>query len=446
MNVIVLTALLTAAPPTGFTAAMERMPLVRTQGKVTVRVEAVRGLVFITGMRMRADAKGELCPRWELRRDTLVLKCATRQLWAEVDVPGAMLELRRLRGLPITWGDEAIPFRAWTLSSLGIPEKCPGRMPSARGECFLAEGNWIEARKAYLEGLGTPDASLSRIRLGDFAMENGDFEAALGWYAQIQAGGPVGRMAAERECELSGSCFGTEKAQLSSMVGLQEPMKTEAELRLMRREVIRGNVAGAVGMMAERLTRQPPVCETALGFCQALTLAGLESEDESAQINALSMFTDPQLRDGPYDEALMLAAAQTAELVGAPAFAAAALSSFTSRVPRAELPAHLLRVAQLYLAGNDRVRAAVIAEYAESKLGLGALSGPAWLRVRQQVARVRPTAPVARPRQGAPVAPTLPQLESDVSLAAELARAAALRSRALDEPRPLAPPAPEPKP
>lgn len=141
-------------------------------------------------------------------------------------------------------------------------------------------------------------------------------------------------------------------------------------------------------------------------------------------MQGLAAFTSPELRAVPDDLELAVEGARVAEQVGAPVFAARVLSVITDRVPKADLPAHLLRVAQLYLAGEDAHPRALVAEYAESRLGARTASAPSWRSVRQRVSGNR-----GDQRPAAPQGLDTATLMDEVGLATELARAATLRSR-----------------
>jgi hypothetical protein len=100
-------------------------------------------------------------------------------------------------------------------------------------------------------------------------------------------------------------------------------------------------------------------------------------------------------------------------------------------VTRGDLAEHLLKIVQLYLAGRDPVRSAVILDYAEQRLGLANTQRGAWAQARADLARAQRPEPV---RAAVPeAASATPAFIAEVDLARELARAATARSRASSE-------------
>lgn len=427
--ILALATLLTAAPPTGFTASVDRVAVQRTSKDASVEVFPLTGRVVLKGL-TPVGKLPRVCPALEKAAGGAVLVCRSRRLWAalEKDARGEFVDLRQLTG--VNWTDESsrVPLRAWSLRTLSIPDTCPGRQASARGECALADGDFEVARAAYTEALTGPDVSLAHFRLGDLALRDGDVEAALRHYAKVSPVGPVGRLAIARTCELVGTCLtNAESMRVGSTEGLATEPARELELYNLRRELMMGRDEDALTRLQRGLERDAAFCEGLVPFCQKVAEAGLASDDVEARILALSIFLMDQVRHGPAEERLNEAAAKTARELGAPGFAAAILAANTPKVPRAQLSAHLLEIVSLYLAAGDRVRAAVVLEYAQGKLGAAAQSG-GWVAARRQLSR----------RQGTTVAPPaavvddaqLAELAAQVSLSTDLARAAAVRSRA----------------
>jgi tetratricopeptide (TPR) repeat protein len=430
MLAMAVTLVVAGTPPTGFTTAMERVGIARTQASsVTLEVDALGARIVLIGTRPENLSPSELCPKVVAIKGGAELHCTTRRLWAAVneDKRGAYLDLRQLRGMPWGAGPDSVPIRAWPISALRLPDTCPGEIPVVKAECALLKGEIDDAKKYYAEGLEGPDAPLARLRLGDFALAEGDVEKALALYARIQPTGLLGRMAQVRECELLGSCLTPSASkEVAATLGVPEPLKSELELYAIRRELVAGRVDAAMAQLAERIIEVPSLCRDATALCQRLVRAGLTHDDEQVRANALSAYLAEEVRRGPYEEDLARVAANTAEALGAPVFAATVLSSLTPRVPREELAAHLLRITQLYLAGGDRVRAEVVIDYAQQKLGAAETSGAAWRQSRAAMTRKTMSAPAPRVERHA----DLTKLEADVGLSADLARAAALRSRA----------------
>lgn len=432
-----LPALLAITPPTGFTASVERLPVRITNAtKASAEVDAMLGQVVLTGVAV--TGKTRTCPTQKVVNGAIVLQCKSHKIWAQLehDARGAFVDVRELTSINWTDRNAEIPMAAWSLKELSIPDACPGTGAAARAECAWIAGDLSAAKSAWDEALGGPDVGLARLRLGDLALRSGDVETAMKLYAAITTAGPVGRLAAVRACELIGTCFSvTESARVANEEGLALPFAREMALFTMRREVIAGRERAALTMLVSRLEKDAQLCESAIAFCQKLVQAGLESNDVETRIAALSAFLTDSLRRGPRETELSLAASQTAREMGAPGFAAAVLASNTPRIAPAQLSGHLLQVAQLYLAAGDRVRAGVILEYAEGKVGTATRTA-AWNQIRRTLGR-----PLDRTAHAGPTAPSLAKdeaafeaLTSQVALTTDLARAAAARSRAAVSP------------
>ncbi|MDP1824565.1 MAG: hypothetical protein Q8L48_15020 [Archangium sp.] len=408
--------------PTGFTVSVERVDL---SGAATVVVDPLLGRVLVQGASLSGKAP-RLCPTVERKGDQLTLRCTTKKLWAEVshDVRGHFIDLRELSG--VSWLDlSLLPMKGWAPHSVLLPDTCPGTLAAARGECALARGELEAARAAWTDGLTGPDASLCHLRLGDLAIREGAIEAALAYYAKVPPVGFIGRMGQARTCELLGTCL-TEDA--STHAGNTEALPAELarELTLfsVRRELAAGRDGRAMQVLLALMETDREACEGWLPLCQKFLAVGFASDSADARIAALSAFLTDKARRGPAEYELNRAASLTARDLGAPAFAASILSANTPKVPAAELSAHLLEIVRLYLAARDPVRATVVLEYAEGKLGAGAYRG-GWNGARRQLGRRAGTA-VAAPT----VERSLEALSTQVSLSTDLARAAALRSRA----------------
>ncbi len=430
-----IAALLTVVP-TGFTEAVERVELVATsKDKPQLQVDALGQKLVLQNAKVDKKAHSELCPTVEVTRDAVILHCTTRRLWAELieGERGALsLDLRSLRGVP--WkGDVTMELRAWPLRVAGIPDECPGRMDAAKGECALAQGKFEQAEAHFKSARGGPDSAISYLRLGDLALQRGDAEAAVHLYAFVAPVGPVGRIARARQCELTGSCLDPVSSKLAGDTqGLPEAPREELSLMYWRRELFMGREAGVMPAFSEALRDDPSLCAGALTLCQKMLQVGLVSPDEATRVAALDGWLVESVRHGPNELEVSNAAASAAESLGAPGFAATVLAGLSSQVNKVDLPGHLLRIMQLYLAARDVVRAGVILDYAESKLGRAGTSTAPWQAAR---ARLRPplhgavdagVAKVVASREP----PSLNDLQTTVSLAADLARAAAVRSRA----------------
>jgi hypothetical protein len=426
--VAVITALLGAPPPTGFTTAVERVTLERTAAKVQATVDPLSRTIVLTGARPSAKAKSQLCPEVRTRRVDVALSCTTRRLWAQVgeDAQGLYLDVRVLRGATWTWDANAVPLQPWPFKALGIPDACPGTSDAVKAECALGEGRLFEAEELYTAALRGVDAHLARLRLGDLAMLRGDAEGALSWYSKVTSAGPVSRMAELRQCDLTGNCLGLKPPPLA---GLPPEMELEARLHLIRQDLAIDHDRQAMQHLVAQLEARRPICTRTRGFCQKAVAAALGSDDEETVALALSAFATAGLGEGPFGVEVSEAAAAAAEAAGAPAFAAAVLSSLSGKLPADELDQHLQHVTRLYLAAGDTVRAGTIVEYAAQKLPASAARSRAWTSLSRQVSQGPRTASLAK-ATAQPLAQRLPTITEDVEISRELARAAQVRSAA----------------
>lgn len=423
--------LLAVAPPTGFTVSMERFAVDRVASGATVVTDPLMGQVVLKGITFSGRAP-RLCPTVERKGPLITLRCTSRRLWAELsqDEHGAFVDLRELTG--VSWLDQPtlVPMKAWSLHSVLLPDTCPGTLAAARGECALARGELEVARAAWTEGLQGPDVSLCHLRLGDLAVHDADIETALAHYGKVPPVGPIGHMGLVRSCELMGTCLKEAASdEAASTDLLARDMSRELRLLTVRRELAAGRDARAMQTLQTALDQDPDACEGSLSLCQKLIAVGLQSDDTDARVAALASFLTDRARKGPAEYELNSAASQAARDLGAPAFAASILSANTPKVPASALAPHLLEIIRLYLAARDPVRAAVVLEYAEGKLG-AVTQGEPWASARRQLhRRARPA--VAAPSAQAS-AEALEALSTQVSLSTDLARAASLRSRAGD--------------
>jgi hypothetical protein len=70
-------------------------------------------------------------------------------------------------------------------------------------------------------------------------------------------------------------------------------------------------------------------------------------------------------------------------------FGANLLAASAPTVPEDRLANHLLRAAELFLAGNDPARASLIVDYATVRVPRPRLAGPRWATVRTDIKRWR---------------------------------------------------------
>jgi tetratricopeptide (TPR) repeat protein len=316
-----------------------------------------------------------------------------------------------------------------------LPSHTIIQVPAARAECALGKGDLEVARAAWEEALLGPDLGLANLRLGDLALLDGDVVLAMNHYAKVIPVGPVGRLAQARTCELAGNCFSeVESKRIASDEGLAPEFARELALYTLRRELVSGRDRAALEFMTKRLSMDPDLCEAARTFCQKVVEVGLGSADVEARIAGLSLYLNDRVRRGPREQALNRVASETAFELGAPAFAAAVLASNTPHVEASALPSHLLRIIKLYTAANDHVRAEVILEYADTKLG-AVTRGAEWSAVRKQLRSNAKTKRAVELPSLAADEQALEALTSQVTLTTDLARAARARSQAVENQR-----------
>lgn len=419
-----------APPPTGFTSSMERIALERTSSRVDVTVDPLVKTIVLTGAKISGRLESALCPTQLKRRDGLSLHCTTRRLWAAIgdDENGLYLDLRALRGVTWQWDAAGVPLQRWPFEGLGIPQSCPGTIDIVKAECALGEGRFEEAAVRFASALETPDMNFARLRLGDLALRRGDPEAALSWYAKAAATGPVTRLARMRECDLTGNCLAEKPATLD---GLHPTLAMEGRIHQIRQDLVADRELEAMQQLSAEVEAGRPLCTIAHLFCQkAVQAAFLATSDETTSL-ALSVFATAGLADGPAGIEVARAAAGAAERAGAPGFAAAVLASLSGRLPMDELDVHLQRVARLYLAARDPIRAQFVVEYAEQKLAAATLKSKAWKQLRR-IVEPKPSSP--KPAAPPSIAVRLPALTDDVAISRELARAVQARSAAAQPP------------
>lgn len=422
-----------APPPTGFTSSMERVALERTSSHVEVSVDPLVKTIVLTGAKISGRLESALCPVQIARRDGLALHCTTRRLWAAIgdDDKGLYLDVRALRGVTWTWESAGVPLQQWPFEGLGIPQSCPGTIDVVKAECALGEGRLEEAAVLFTLALQTPDVHFARLRLGDLALRRGDAEAALSWYSKAAATGPVSRLARLRECDLTGNCLNERPLPVE---GLHPTLAMEARIHRIRQDLAANRDREAMQVLSAEVEAGRPICAVAHQFCQKAVQGAFEAQDDETSSLALSVFATAGLADGAAGIDVARAAAGAAERAGAPAFAAAVMASLSGRLPMDELDVHLQRVARLYLAARDPIRAQFVVEYAEQKLAPSTLKSRAWKQLRLTV-EPKPAQAVTVKKPAPPsIAVRLPALAEDVAISRELARAVQVRSAAAQPP------------
>ncbi|MGC4120520.1 MAG: hypothetical protein QM765_39260 [Myxococcales bacterium] len=355
----------------------------------------------------------------------VVLRCESRRFEAKV-APGAKkghfdLEVAELRGVPGGAGDEAVPSFYYLTPPSGRGGPCPAKSPAGQVECELAEGH-VAVAAPMLRKLLRSSPSYAALRLGDLALREGERATAAAWYQRAVGTDPFARLAAARECELTGSCLQTRLAETFSSADLPEPARTEMDLRYARVLLLLGQVPDAAATLARRLAddARPPACGEAPLFCRRMALSALQ--DPAAGTSALELYLVlPQRLQGPLALELGEAAAEAAARSGAPRFGANLLASVEGLAAPAARDGLLARTAELYLAAGEPVRASVIFEYVRTRLSKKALQAPRWRAIAEALAAV--------PRAEAS-APSVPEAAADLARAEQtVAAARALRAQ-----------------
>ncbi|AKU93032.1 hypothetical protein [Vulgatibacter incomptus] len=327
--------------------------------------------------------RGSLCPESAVEGGRVVLRCRSRRIDAAlVRSRGAsFLDLREVRGLP---PDPAPPRVFWDPVPLGLGGACPGDSPFSQGECALAAGRDEEASSRFREALEDPSAAgAASIRLGDLAAAKGALAEAGEHYRRPGAIGIWGRIGVARSCELLGSCLGSpDEDRIFDPVGLPEPLRSEVALRGARAFAFEDRLEAA----ARLLESDERACALDRGLCRRIAVEAMRTANADARTAGLLLFLAlPDRTSGALAFELATAAAEVAAEAGAPRFGASSLAVVADAAPRSLLGAHLLRTAQLYLQAGDRVRASVILEFADERLGKKVLASRPWAQVRASV-------------------------------------------------------------
>jgi hypothetical protein len=377
--------------------AAERIPLpvvVKAQDFVVEQLTGTIELrrlpnVKVIAARMALNA-GQICPDVDVNAaGTLVIRCKTKRFDAHLVVErGKMyLEIEQLRGMP--WnleGDRLAVF--YNPESVGFGGPCPGTMPVGRAECALRDGRTEEARAFLKEALDSaPQSSFAGLRLGDLALAAGDVGGAMTFYRHYSYGDTFGRLNMARLCELDGNCLARTAARVFAVGDSPEPVKSELLLRGARVAMFNDQFAEAGHLLSQAAGDRTVGACTELGqvLCRRMLLIALEKLTGPDGAEAVETYLSLTDRDeGPMALTLMRAAAERAATIGAPAFAANLLASHATSAEGPGLGDHLLRTAEMYLMADDIVRARVVLEYAETRVGKNGFANPRWAAVRRQ--------------------------------------------------------------
>jgi tetratricopeptide (TPR) repeat protein len=420
---VAILALLALAPPLALTRTAERIPLPVARQALTLRrlpfekkllLEVPAGAVAGVAKRLRGASR--LCPVVEAGPAWVALHCSSSRLRADLDLATAepTLDLRSLTIFPWRPEEEGPPFVPLDLEGLGL-SPCPGTTPEARGECLLAEGQLQQALDQFAEAVRGPRFSpLAALRLGDLALASDEPELAMEHWRRAKHEFPFGRLVMARLCELDPRCLKSEERRaLLDATRVAEPVRHDVLIRAMRLRLLDGELLTVVKELVPEMT-SAGACGGAsmMAWCRRLLLDLLRRPGpEGAE--ALALFLElPDRARGPLSSELYGAAADRAAAAGAPVFAANMLAAITGRVADEEQPAHLRRVAGLFVQGGDRARAEEIILFARGRLDRATWKRDGWEGLQRSLRRPSPPASPAAPPEDPDVAAARGAVES----------------------------------
>lgn len=404
------------------TLVSERIPLPALKGPIELTLNALAARIELkvpkdaAAVAARISAQGGwICPRVTTNGPSVELRCRTRRLDVTLVNEGGkrFLDIQELRGLPWRDGLNGPPPSFYEPFRTGLGSGCPGDSAAGRGECALRDGQQLEAATSFRDALETRHRQMATVRLGDIALSTGDPTTAVGWYHRAGLLGIFGRVARARICEMDGDCLGSTEGvkRAFDASGLSDAVRVDLTLRAIRAEAFSGRFDSAITMLRDqfRTNGVTSVCRGSTEpFCRRLILETMRfqltvpapdpyavlhvgdaaetsgDDDEAArkqvetQRRQARELADtsievymalPQWDRGLLAVELAAAAADLAGHIGAPVFGGNLLAIVAPQVPPAGLPEHLLRSAELFLAGKELARAQVVVEYLSTRLG-----------------------------------------------------------------------------
>lgn len=401
-------ALLALAPPLALTRGAERVPLPVQAELLTLHVhpfekqlllELPQAAVARVAKRLRGASR--LCPVVEPGPGTITLGCTTNRLRADLDVSTAepTLDLRALTIYPWRPEEEGPPFVRLDLEGLGLPP-CPGTTPESRGECLLAEGNLQGALEAFVEASrGARPSPLASLRLGDLALASDEPELAMEHWRRANHEYPFGRLVMARLCEMDPKCLrGEERKALLDAARVAAPVRNDVLIRSLRLRLLEGERVAVLHALAPEMSDTGACGGPAMTrWCRRHLLDLLRTPGPDGAEGLAIFLSVPDRAEGPLAAELHRAAADQAEASGAPIFAANLLAAMTGRVPEAQQPAHLRRVAGLFVAGGDHARAEEIILFARGHLDRATWKRDGWEALQRGLHRAAPPPPPAAP-------------------------------------------------
>jgi hypothetical protein len=375
--------------------SVARVVLPKLRGSASVEVDALRSMVILRAPRDLGAVAARIstslppvCPKWEVNDGRILLHCRTRQLAATlVDEKGkTFLDLRELRGLPRAAPEDKLGI-FYDGSRVVLNGPCPGNTAASRGECAYRNGDRHGAMEAFKEAWNTVHRSFASLRLGDLAAEEGEWAEAALWWSRAGSSGAFGRLARGRLCELRGDCLAGPTAVLFDAGEIGEPMRAELALMGARVDIYGGRTNLAIRWLKNLISRGGGACTTiGQAYCRRLILAALEDPGPDKGQAALELFLSlPDRLGGPFAVDLARAAAEIAAALGAPVFAGNLYASVAGIVPDGEFASHSQRMVELYLQGEDRPRAQLVLDYAETRIHRRELAMGKWVELRRHL-------------------------------------------------------------
>ncbi len=372
--------ILEAKPPPRFaastTAAAHRITL-PSSPVLHVRLSVFEGLIEIltpsgAPLRARLELNDTPCRPVNPLSDELVLHCTTERIDAAIVTAKGhqYLDLRELRGIPTSDGDDGPPLLSYPPEQIGLGSACPGDTIAALAECAYEAKQYVKAQALLVLGLNHEQTvRYSALRLGDIAMRHRDPNKALEYFSMAGDEGPWGRVATERICELTGLCYRNPNSQVFDPIGLPDILRAEMLMRQVRTYALLGRWGAAMDQLANMLDTSPTVCMgDATMLCRRMVLAALRTPNCPRETSLSTYLRLPQFLKGPLAAEMARAAGEDAGELGAPEYGATLLSSTARLASRSELLTHARETIALYLAASDPVRAHVMWSWASTHL------------------------------------------------------------------------------
>jgi hypothetical protein len=423
------------------THSAERLVLPKLRSPIKVEVSPFSHTIRLTAKgqipalaRAMREMPSVLCPQMEVTLSAVLLQCKTTLLDVSLSEGRRprFLDIRQLRGLPYRVGHGGFPLVGYPPEKILLGGPCPGTTPNGKGECRLMAGDRKGARDFYIQALHTVDWPFAALRLGDLALAEENPATALAWYDRASGLGGYGRLATLRLCELKGTCDSKEHALVFESFGLPNYLKLEVDIRAARYQAFKERMGLASALVLKSLGshHRDTFDAKIVSLIRQIDLAAFNSGEIDEQEVALAVYLWLRGIEDEMSVPLATSAAETAQRLGAPVFAGQLLASVTSKIPAPQLPDHLLRTAELYLDGEDRIRAGMIYDFAESRLRKATMATARWKAVWAA------TFPDRKRGLTAPVVPTFPESDSSSEIAAAVLALSRARSAQLSGAQP----------